>query len=165
MNESINFLIVDDLEENLVSLEALLHRDGLAFLKARSGEEALEILLKHDVALALLDVQMPGIDGFQLAEFMRGNERARHIPIIFLTAGTADTKRRFRGYEAGAVDFIYKPIAARPASSSTSTNSAVKSRSSGTLSRPVPRPSLALRTTLKNRSGSERRSSAPRTLL
>ena len=110
MLEPINFLIVDDLEENLLSLEALLQRDGLSFLKARSGEEALEILLKHDVALALLDVQMPGIDGFQLAEFMRGNERARHIPIIFLTAGTADTKRRFRGYEAGAVDFIQKPI-------------------------------------------------------
>ncbi|HEY5410600.1 MAG TPA: response regulator [Caulobacteraceae bacterium] len=112
MHEPINFLIVDDLEENLLSLEALLQRDGLAFLKARSGEEALEILLKHDVALALLDVQMPGIDGFQLAEFMRGNERARHIPIIFLTAGTADTQRRFRGYEAGAVDFIQKPIEA-----------------------------------------------------
>ena len=112
MLEPINFLIVDDLEENLLSLEALLQRDGLAFLKARSGEEALEILLKHDVALALLDVQMPGIDGFQLAEFMRGNERARHIPIIFLTAGTADTQRRFRGYEAGAVDFIHKPIEA-----------------------------------------------------
>jgi len=112
MLEPINFLIVDDLEENLLSLEALLQRDGLAFLKARSGDEALEILLKHDVALALLDVQMPGIDGFQLAEFMRGNERARHIPIIFLTAGTADTQRRFRGYEAGAVDFIQKPIEA-----------------------------------------------------
>jgi response regulator RpfG family c-di-GMP phosphodiesterase len=110
MLEPTNFLIVDDLEENLLSLEALLQRDGLMFLKARSGEEALEILLKHDVALALLDVQMPGMDGFQLAEFMRGNERARHIPIIFLTAGTTDTQRRFRGYEAGAVDFIQKPI-------------------------------------------------------
>jgi signal transduction histidine kinase len=108
--EPINFLIVDDLEENLLSLEALLQRAGLAFLKARSGEEALEILLKHEVALALLDVQMPGMDGFQLAEFMRGNERARHIPIIFLTAGTTDSGRRFRGYEAGAVDFIQKPI-------------------------------------------------------
>jgi signal transduction histidine kinase len=108
--EPINFLIVDDLEENLLSLEALLQRDGLVFLKARSGDEALEILLKHEVALALLDVQMPGMDGFQLAEFMRGNERARHTPIIFLTAGTADTQRRFRGYEAGAVDFIQKPI-------------------------------------------------------
>jgi signal transduction histidine kinase len=111
----INFLLVDDLEENLLALEALLQRDGLTCLKARSGEEALELLLVHDIALALLDVQMPGMDGFQLAEFMRGNERARHIPIIFVTAGTAgsvDALRRFRGYEAGAVDFIQKPIEA-----------------------------------------------------
>ncbi len=106
----VQFLLVDDLEENLLALEALLQRDGLQCLKARSGEEALEMLLVHDVALALLDVQMPGMDGFELAEFMRGNERARHIPIIFLTAGSADLQRRFRGYEAGAVDFIQKPI-------------------------------------------------------
>ena len=109
-SDPVKFLIVDDLEENLLSLQALLQRDGLEFLKARSGEEALELLLKHDVALALLDVQMPGMDGFELAELMRGNERGRHIPIIFLTAGSADTQRRFRGYEAGAVDFIQKPI-------------------------------------------------------
>jgi signal transduction histidine kinase len=108
--EPINFLLVDDLEENLLALEALLQREGLTCLKARSGEEALELLLVHDVALALLDVQMPSMDGFQLAEFMRGNERARHIPIIFVTAGSADLQRRFRGYEAGAVDFIQKPI-------------------------------------------------------
>lgn len=108
--DTINFLLVDDLEENLVALEALLIRDGLTCLKARSGEEALEILLSHEVALALLDVQMPGMDGFELAEFMRGSERSRHVPIIFLTAGTADQQRRFRGYEAGAVDFIQKPI-------------------------------------------------------
>ncbi|MDK2770523.1 MAG: response regulator [Sphingomonas sp.] len=106
----INFLLVDDLEENLLALEALLRRDGLAFLRARSGEEALELLLNHDVALALLDVQMPGMDGFELAEFMRGNQRTRHVPIIFVTAGSTDTQRRFRGYEAGAVDFIQKPI-------------------------------------------------------
>ena len=106
----INFLLVDDLEENLLALEALLQRDGLTCLKARSGEEALELLLVHDVALALLDVQMPGMDGFQLAEYIRGNARARHIPIIFVTAGSADLQRRFRGYEAGAVDFIHKPI-------------------------------------------------------
>jgi response regulator RpfG family c-di-GMP phosphodiesterase len=110
--EPINFLLVDDLEENLLALEALLQREGLACLKARSGDEALELLLVHDVALALLDVQMPGMDGFQLAEFMRGAERSRHIPIIFLTAGSADRQRRFRGYEAGAVDFIQKPIEA-----------------------------------------------------
>ena len=110
--EPINFLLVDDLEENLVALEALLQRKGLVCLKARTGEEALELLLVHDIALALLDVQMPGMDGFQLAEFMRGAERSRHVPIIFLTAGSADVKRRFRGYEAGAVDFIQKPIEA-----------------------------------------------------
>jgi len=69
-------------------------------------------LLEHDVALALVDVQMPGFNGFELAEPMRANERTRRIPIIFVTAGTADGQRRFRGYEAGAVDFIQKPIEA-----------------------------------------------------
>jgi signal transduction histidine kinase len=108
----VHFLLVDDLAENLLSLEALLRREGLVLLKARSGEEALELLLRHDVALALLDVQMPGMDGFELAEFMRGNTRTSHVPIIFLTAGSADNSRRFRGYEAGAVDFINKPIEA-----------------------------------------------------
>ncbi|NEI73196.1 response regulator [Rhizobium lusitanum] len=104
------FLLVDDLEENLLSLEALLRRDDLLLLKARSGDQALELLLKHDVALALVDVQMPGLNGFELAELMRGNERTRRVPIIFVTAGTSDGQRRFRGYEAGAVDFIQKPI-------------------------------------------------------
>lgn len=106
----IHLLLVDDLEENLLALEALLKRDGVVCLKARSGDEALELLLVHDFALALVDVQMPGMDGFQLAEFMRGNANARHIPIIFVTAGSADQQRRFRGYEAGAVDFIQKPV-------------------------------------------------------
>lgn len=110
VTEPIDFLLVDDLEENLLALEALLKRDELRCLKARSGDQALELLLVHDVALALLDVQMPGMDGFQLAEFMRGSERTRHVPIIFVTAGVADAQRRFRGYEAGAVDFIQKPI-------------------------------------------------------
>ncbi len=106
----VHFLLVDDLEENLLSLEALLRRDGLVLLKARSGDEALELLLNNDVALALVDVQMPGLNGFELAELMRGNERTRGVPIIFVTAGNADSQRRFRGYEAGAVDFIHKPI-------------------------------------------------------
>lgn len=105
----VSFLLVDDLEENLLVLEGLLRREGLQLLKAKSGDEALELLLQHDVALALVDVQMPGLDGFQLAEFMRGNERTRHVPIIFVTAGGGG-QRRFRGYEAGAVDFIQKPI-------------------------------------------------------
>jgi signal transduction histidine kinase len=78
--------------------------------RRRSRTRALEHLLKHDVALALVDVQMPVMDGFELAELMRGTERTRRVPIIFLTAGTADRQRRFRGYEAGAVDFLHKPI-------------------------------------------------------
>lgn len=110
--DPVHFLLVDDLAENLLSLEVLLQREGVVLLKARSGDEALELLLAHEVALALLDVQMPDMNGFELAEFMRGNERTRHIPIIFVTAGTADSQRRFRGYEAGAVDFIQKPIEA-----------------------------------------------------
>lgn len=104
------FLLVDDLEENLLSLEGLLRRDGLVLLKARSGTAALELLLQHDVALAILDVQMPEVDGYELAELMRGTERTRRVPIIFVTAGAADRQRRFRGYETGAVDFLTKPI-------------------------------------------------------
>ncbi|MFY7837410.1 MAG: hybrid sensor histidine kinase/response regulator [Novosphingobium sp.] len=110
--DPIKFLLVDDLADNLVALTALLKRDGLDLHTARSGEEALELMLVHDYALALLDVQMPGMDGFELAEFMRSNERSRHIPIIFVTAGSTDVTKRFRGYEAGAVDFIQKPIEA-----------------------------------------------------
>jgi signal transduction histidine kinase len=108
--EPVHFLLVDDLEENLLALEALLRRDGLVLLKARSGTEALEHLLQCDVALALVDVQMPGMDGFELAELMRGTDRTRRVPIIFVTAGVSDSGRRFRGYETGAVDFLNKPI-------------------------------------------------------
>ena len=108
--EPIKFLIVDDIEQNLVALEALLRRDELTILTARSGVEALELLLVHDVALAFLDVQMPGMDGFELAELMRGTERTRHVPIIFVTAGARDAERVFQGYEFGAVDFLHKPI-------------------------------------------------------
>ncbi len=110
--DPVSFLLVDDLEENLISLEALLRREGLRLLKARSGDEALELLLKHDIALALIDVQMPGMNGFELAELMRGNERSRRVPIIFVTAGSPNHTWRFQGYEAGAVDFIQKPIEA-----------------------------------------------------
>ncbi|MCX9146516.1 hybrid sensor histidine kinase/response regulator [Erythrobacter sp. WG] len=110
MTSTPKFLLVDDLEENLLALEALLKREGLELHCARSGEEALELILENEYALALLDVQMPGMDGFELAEFMRANTRSQHIPIIFLTAGRGDATRRFNGYEAGAVDFIQKPI-------------------------------------------------------
>ena len=103
-------LLVDDLEENLLALEALLRQNDVELLKARSGPEALELLLQHDVALALVDVQMPGMSGFELAELMRGTERTRRVPIMFLTAGNTDHTRRFRGYETGAVDFLQKPL-------------------------------------------------------
>ena len=106
----IKCLLVDDLEENLLALSALLARPGVQVLTARSGSEALELLLVHDVALALLDVQMPDMDGFELAELLRGSERTRHIPLIFVTAGAREPHRQFQGYESGAVDFIYKPI-------------------------------------------------------
>jgi signal transduction histidine kinase len=110
VNDNIKFLLVDDLEPNLLALAGLLQREGLELLHAHSGAEALELLLLHEVALAILDVQMPGMDGFELAELMRGTERTRRVPIIFLTAGALDLQRRFRGYELGAVDFLFKPI-------------------------------------------------------
>jgi len=106
----IKCLLVDDLEENLLALAALLARHDVNVLTARSGSEALELLLVHDVALAFLDVQMPDMDGFELAEILRGSERTRHIPLIFVTAGAREQHRQFKGYESGAVDFIYKPI-------------------------------------------------------
>lgn len=110
--ERIKCLLVDDVQENLIALEALLQqREGIEILKAQSGPEALELLLSHsDVALALLDVQMPEMNGFELAELMRGSERTRHIPLIFMTAGSREQNWQFRGYESGAVDFLYKPI-------------------------------------------------------
>ena len=95
--EKPKILAVDDVEENLTALDALFAGEGVELLKARSGVQALELLLVHDVALALLDVQMPGMDGFELAELMRGTERTRRVPIIFLTAVATDERRRFRG--------------------------------------------------------------------
>jgi len=105
-------LVVDDVPENIIALRALLESDEVEVLTAQSGAEALEILLEKDVALAILDVQMPEMNGFELADLMRGTERTRDIPIFFVTAGTRDQERLYRGYEAGAVDFIYKPIEA-----------------------------------------------------
>jgi two-component system sensor histidine kinase/response regulator len=110
MENSVKCLLVDDLEENLLALAALLQRPDVEILTARSGTEALELLLVHDVALAFLDVQMPEMDGFELAELMRGSERTRQVPIIFVTAGARDQHRLFQGYESGAVDFLFKPI-------------------------------------------------------
>ena len=105
-----HILIVDDVPQNLTAMEALLARDGVSVLQASSGAEALELMLRFDVALAILDVQMPEMDGFTLAEIMRGTSRTRHVPIIFLTASPSDPARSFKGYDTGAVDFLHKPI-------------------------------------------------------
>ena len=106
----VNVLLVDDLQENLVALEALIRQPGRRIFTARSGEQALSLMLEHAFALAILDVQMPAMSGFELAELMRGTERTRGIPIVFVSAGGRELNYAFRGYESGAVDFLYKPL-------------------------------------------------------
>jgi signal transduction histidine kinase len=106
-------LLVDDHEDNLVVLETILQSDELELLTARSGREALEILLVSDVAVALVDVQMPEMDGFELAQLMQGTERTRQIPILFVTASAHTRQRVFNGYAVGAVDFMFKPVDAQ----------------------------------------------------
>lgn len=114
-------LIVDDIDENLIALEALLRRlPDVEIVMAHSGSEALEILLVQDVALALLDVNMPEMDGFQLAELMRGAQRTRDVPIVFVTAAY-EPQRVFQGYDLGAVDFLIKPVDPRILKSKVST--------------------------------------------
>jgi signal transduction histidine kinase len=103
-------LIVDDLPENLLALEALIRAPGRVVYRAASAEAALALLLEHEFALAIVDVQMPGMNGFELAELMRGTERTRHIPIIFVSAAGRELNYAFQGYESGAVDFLHKPL-------------------------------------------------------
>jgi len=105
-----NLLIVDDLPENLLALDAILRNPGVRVHQAESAEQALELLLQHEFALAILDVQMPGMDGFQLAEMMRGTERTKQIPIVFVSAAGRELNYAFKGYESGAVDFMHKPL-------------------------------------------------------
>ena len=109
MNEKI--LLVDDREDNLLSLETILEPDGYRFVKARSGREALKVLLfEFDFAMILMDVKMPNLNGFDTAELIYEREKLRHIPIIFITANNYGEDNIFRGYKAGAVDYVYKPI-------------------------------------------------------
>lgn len=103
-------LIVDDLPENLLALEALIRGPDREVFKALSADEALSLLLQHDFALAIIDVQMPEMNGFGLAELMRGTEKTRSIPIIFVSAAGRERNYAFTGYETGAVDFLHKPL-------------------------------------------------------
>lgn len=108
----VKILLVDDREENLISLESLLKTedDHIEYLFAKSGEEALRIALKEELALILLDVQMPGMSGYEVAHYLRNTSKTRDIPIIFVTAIDSETSRMVEGFEAGAVDFLFKPL-------------------------------------------------------
>jgi len=105
-----NVLVVDDRPENLLTLEGILENENLNIIKASSGNEALAIMLEHNISLVLMDVQMPGMDGFEVAEIMRSNDRTKFIPIIFITAISKQRQHIFKGYESGAVDYLYKPL-------------------------------------------------------
>lgn len=106
----VNLLVVDDLPANLEALEVAIRRDDIGIHTATSGEEALELLLRHEFALAIIDVQMPRMNGFELAEFMRSTEATKSIPILFVSAGDEGQNYAFRGYESGGVDFMRKPL-------------------------------------------------------
>src|SRR5689334_7246924 len=111
IDRSIDILLVDDREDGLVTLEALLKDEpNYNLVKAHSGSEAIRELPLHDFAVILLDVQMPELDGFQTAEIIRGMTRFKAIPIVFVTAINKDDRYVIRGYEAGAVDYIFKPF-------------------------------------------------------
>src|SRR3990170_2266144 len=110
MPDRAKILLVDDRDENLIALEAILSSLDLTPVRTRSGEEALKALLNAEFAVILLDVQMPGMDGFETAAHIKRRERTRDIPIIFLTAINHGPHHTFRGYAAGAVDYISKPF-------------------------------------------------------
>ena len=112
----INILLVDDRPENLISLESILEQEGRNILKANSGEEALVIALEKDIAMILLDVQMPGMDGFEVARLLKENSHTKDIAIIFVTALSKDEKYSIQGYEEGAVDYLLKPLDTAPSS-------------------------------------------------
>src|SRR5438034_2151779 len=108
--EKINILLVDDSPTNLLALESILRAPDRDLIRASCGEEALRYLLDNEAAVVLLDVYMPGIDGLETAELIRGREKSRDIPIIFLTANSTGVRHLTRGYSLGAVDYIVKPV-------------------------------------------------------
>jgi PAS domain S-box-containing protein len=110
VTERAAILLVDDRDENLFALEALLEPLGHLLVRARSGVDALRELLLHDFACILLDVDMPGIDGFETAQLIKQRGRSQHVPIVFVTALPQDDRQVFQAYSVGAVDYIFKPI-------------------------------------------------------
>ncbi|MBS7563383.1 response regulator [Mucilaginibacter sp. Bleaf8] len=108
--DALNILIVDDREENIIALEALLKRNDIQILSTTSPNDALRIAWENNISIALIDVQMPGIDGFELAEMLKTNPRTKDILIIFVTAISKESKYAVKGFGAGAVDYLYKPL-------------------------------------------------------
>lgn len=110
IDEPSDVLLVDDRPENLIALRALLTVPSLRILVANSGTEALAIAAQHDLAVILLDVQMPGMDGFETATRLREIDTQKRVPIIFVTAISRDQEHMFQGYSCGAVDYLFKPL-------------------------------------------------------
>jgi len=108
--DKVNILIVDDKQDNIIALEALLDRKDINLISTTSPNEALKICWEHDIAIALVDVQMPGMDGFELVEILKSNSRTRDILVIFVTAISTETKYAIKGLSSGAVDYLYKPL-------------------------------------------------------
>src|SRR5262245_42125773 len=105
-NAAVNILLVDDRPDNLFALEAMLQDLGQNLVRAYSGEEALKHLLDEEFAVILLDVQMPGIDGFEIAKLIKERKKSQHTPIIFITAIDRTSAKAFKGYSVGAVDYL-----------------------------------------------------------
>ncbi|NUO99080.1 MAG: response regulator [Nonomuraea sp.] len=110
MNRQVKILLVDDNEESLVALEAVLRPLQQRLFKARSGQESMKLMLRNDFAVVLLDVLMPGMDGFETAAHIKRLDQTRDVPIIFLTGTEPNSGSAFRGYAVGAVDYLTKPF-------------------------------------------------------
>jgi len=110
--QPVQILIVDDHRDNLLALEAVLSPLGHRMVRAASGRAALKVLLQEEIALILLDVAMPDVDGYEVAELIRGRQANRDTPIIFITANPKSASAVFKGYSVGAVDYIFKPVSA-----------------------------------------------------
>ena len=108
--EKLNILIVDDRQENIIALEALLEREDINLFSTTLPNEALKMAWEMDIAIALVDVQMPEMDGFELVEILKGNPRTKDILVIFVTAISTDAKFAVRGLNSGAIDYLYKPL-------------------------------------------------------
>ncbi|MFG2022501.1 two-component system response regulator [Streptomyces sp. NPDC048825] len=109
-DERANILLVDDMEDNLIALEAVLGSLNEPLIRARSGEEAMKALLRQRFAVVLLDIRMPGMDGFETAANIKRLDQTKDVPIIFLTGTDADSGYAFRGYATGAADYLTKPF-------------------------------------------------------